>query len=60
MLHILFAASSFSVFLFHICVLSLKVVLFSLSFFFSFFLFFFLGLHAWCMEVPRLGVKSEL
>ena len=24
------------------------------------FLFFFLGLHLWHMEVPRLGVKSEL
>ena len=24
------------------------------------FLFFFLGLHPWHMEVPRLGVKSEL
>ena len=22
--------------------------------------FFFLGLHIWCMGVPRLGVKSEL
>ena len=25
-----------------------------------FFLFFFLGLHSWHMEVPRLGVESEL
>ena len=31
------------------------------SLFFFFFLFFcFLGPHMWCMEVPRLGVKSEL
>ena len=27
---------------------------------FSFFLFVFLGLHPWPMEVPRLGVESEL
>ena len=37
----------------------------SFLFFFSFFLFFFfffvfLGLHSWHMEVPRLGVQSEL
>ena len=25
-----------------------------------FFLFFFLGLHLWHMEVPRLGAESEL
>ena len=31
-----------------------------LSFFFFFFYFFFLGLHLWHMEVPRLGVASEL
>ena len=30
------------------------------SFLFSFFLFCFLGLHPCHMEVPRLGVKSEL
>ena len=24
------------------------------------FVFFFLGLHSWHMEVPRLGVESEL
>ena len=29
-------------------------------FFFSFFFFFFLGQNLWHMEVPRLGVKSEL
>jgi len=28
--------------------------------FLSFFLFVFLGSHQWHMEVPRLGVKSEL
>ena len=27
---------------------------------YSFFFFFFLGLHLWHMEVPRLGVESEL
>ena len=26
----------------------------------SFFFFFFLGGHVWQMEVPRLGVESEL
>ena len=35
-----------------------------LSFFFLFLFFFFfivfLGLHPWHMEVPRLGVRSEL
>ena len=29
-------------------------------FFFFFFLLVFLGLHLWCMEVPRLGVELEL
>ena len=29
-------------------------------FFLSFFLFVFLGLHSWHMEVPRLGVESEV
>ena len=28
--------------------------------FFSFFLFFFLELHPWHMEVPRIGAESEL
>ena len=27
---------------------------------FSLFLFFFLGLHSWQMDVPRLGVELEL
>ena len=26
---------------------------------FIYFAFFFLGPYPWCMEVPRLGVKSE-
>ena len=26
----------------------------------EFFFFFFLGRHLWHMEIPRLGVKSEL
>ena len=30
------------------------------SFLSLFFFFFFLGLHPWHMEIPRLGVKSEL
>ena len=29
-------------------------------FFFFFHSFFFLGLHLWHMEIPRLGVESEL
>ena len=33
---------------------------FSFSFFLSFFFFVFLGLNPWHVEVPRLGVKSEL
>ena len=32
----------------------------SLSFFFFFFFFCFLGPYPWHIEVPRLGVKSEL
>ena len=32
----------------------------SLLTFFSFFFFCFLGLHLWHIEVPRLGVESEL
>ena len=39
----------------------LKVILESdFQFFFLFSLFFFLGLHLQHMEVPRLGVESEL
>jgi len=30
------------------------------DFFFFFFFFVFLGLYSWPMEVPRLGVKSDL
>ena len=33
---------------------------FSIFLLFFFFFFFFLGPHLWHMEVPRLGVKSEL
>ena len=31
-----------------------------LFFLFLFFVFVFLGPRPWCMEVPRLGVESEL
>ena len=31
-----------------------------MGFFFAFFFFCFLGPHSWHMEVPRLGVESEL
>lgn len=34
-----------------------KYMIFS---FFTFFFIFFLGLHPWHMEVPKLGVESEL
>ena len=45
------------------CRLPLQLRLFPFSFFFFFFFFFFFGFlepHPWHMEVPRLGVKSEL
>ena len=35
-------------------------VWFVVAFFFFFFFFCFLGLHLQCMEVPEIGVKSEL
>jgi len=38
----------------------ISFLIFFLFFFFLFFFFVFLGLHLWHMEVPRLGVNSEL
>ena len=39
---------------------SLVIDLLKVSFFLSFVFFFLLGPHLWHMEVPRLGVQSEL
>ena len=36
-----------------------KKIILGSRFFFLFSFFFFLGLHPWHMEVPRLGVESE-
>ena len=44
----------------HIYVIANKKVVWFCIFIFIFLSFVFLGLHPWHMEVPRLGVESEL
>ena len=39
---------------------SKKAFFFKFLNFFFFFFFWFLGLHPWHMEIPRLGIQSEL
>ena len=37
-----------------------SVSIFSFIYLFIYLFIYFLGLHLWHMEIPRLGVKSEL